>query len=71
MVRHYATSWNVVGSIPHEVIGFFNLSNPSSCTVAMESTQPLIEMTTRNLPGDKVRLACEADNLITICEPIV
>jgi hypothetical protein len=23
-LRHYATSWKVVGSIPGEVIGFFN-----------------------------------------------
>jgi hypothetical protein len=30
---------------------FFNLPNPSSCTVALGSTQPLIEMSTRNLPG--------------------
>jgi hypothetical protein len=22
--RHYATSWKVAGSIPYEVIGFFN-----------------------------------------------
>jgi hypothetical protein len=32
--------------------GFFsNLPNPSGGTMALVSTQPLIEMSTRNLPG--------------------
>jgi hypothetical protein len=35
------------------------------------STQPLTEMSTRNLPGGKEWPAGEADNLTTICEPIV
>jgi hypothetical protein len=35
------------------------------------STQPLIEMNTRNLPGGKGRPACKNDNLTAICEPIV
>jgi hypothetical protein len=30
---------------------FFNLCNPSRHTMALGSTQPLIEMSTRNLPG--------------------
>jgi hypothetical protein len=50
---------------------FFNLPNPSSCTMALGLTQPLTEMSTRNLPGDKKRLACRADNLTVICEPNV
>jgi hypothetical protein len=29
----------------------FNFRNPSSCTIAVGSTQPLTEMSTRNLPG--------------------
>jgi hypothetical protein len=37
-LRHYATSWKVAGSIPDEVIGFFNWPNPSSCTMALWST---------------------------------
>jgi hypothetical protein len=42
----------VAGSIPDEVIGFFfNSRNPSSRTMAIRSTQPLTEMSTRNLPG--------------------
>jgi hypothetical protein len=39
----------VSGSIPNEVTGVFNLPNPSSRTMALESTQPLTEMSTRNL----------------------
>jgi hypothetical protein len=37
--------------VPIKWIFFFNLSNPSSRTVALGSTQPLTEMSTRNLPG--------------------
>jgi hypothetical protein len=36
-----------------EVIGFFNLPNPSSRTMALESTQPVTEMSTRNFLGGK------------------
>jgi hypothetical protein len=38
--------------VPDEV-DFFKLPNPSSCTMALGSTQPLTEMSTRNLPGVK------------------
>jgi hypothetical protein len=34
-------------------VDFFNLPNPSSCTMALGSTQPLTKMSTRNLPGGK------------------
>jgi hypothetical protein len=37
-------------SSPNEV-DFFNLPNPSSRTMALGLTQPLREMSTRNLPG--------------------
>jgi hypothetical protein len=43
-----------MGSIPDEVIGFFNWSNTSSHTMALGLTQLLTEMRTRNLPGGKV-----------------
>jgi hypothetical protein len=49
-LRHYATSRKVAGSIPHEVTGCFNWPNPSSRTMALGSTQPLTEMSTRNHP---------------------
>jgi hypothetical protein len=48
-----ATSRKVAGSITDEVIGFFYWRNPSSRTMALGSTQPLTEMSIRNLPGSK------------------
>jgi hypothetical protein len=39
-----------VSSSPDEV-EFFNLPNPSSRTMAQRSTQPLTEMSTRNISG--------------------
>jgi hypothetical protein len=47
----HATRRKIAGSIPDEVIAFFNSRNPSSRTMATRSTQPLTEMSTRNLPG--------------------
>jgi hypothetical protein len=69
--RHYTTSRKVAGSIPDEVIGFFNWPNYFSRTMALGSIQPLTEMSTMNLPEGKGRPAREADNLTAICEPIV
>jgi hypothetical protein len=63
--------WKVARSIPDEVIGFFNSLNPSSRTMALGSTQPLTEMSTRNLPVGKGRPAREADMLTAICKNIV
>jgi hypothetical protein len=42
-----------VVSIPDEVIGFFNWPNNSSRTMALGSTQPLTEMSTRIFMGVK------------------
>jgi hypothetical protein len=36
--------------------------------MALGSTQPMIEMNTRNLPGGKGRPALKADNLTAICD---
>jgi hypothetical protein len=69
-LRHYAKSLKVVGSSTDEM-EFFNWFNSSSRTMALGSIQPLTEMSTRNLPGGKGWPARKADNLITICEPIV
>jgi hypothetical protein len=49
-LRHYATSRKVASSSSDEV-DFFNLPNYSSRTMALVSTQPLTEMSARNLPG--------------------
>jgi hypothetical protein len=51
---------------------FLNLPNPSSRTMALGSTQPLTEMSTRYFPGiKKKRPEHRADNFAAICEPIV
>jgi hypothetical protein len=39
--------------------------------MVLESIQPLTQMSTKNIPGGKVRPVREADNLIIIYEPIV
>jgi hypothetical protein len=56
---------------PVRSFDFFNLPNPSSCTIALGSTQPLTEISTRNLPGGKARPEGKGDNLTAIGEPIV
>jgi hypothetical protein len=61
----------MAGSIRDEVIGFFSWHNPFSRIMALGFTQPLTEMSTRNLPGGKERPARKADNLTAICELIV
>ena len=48
-LRHCATSRKVAGSIPDCVIGFFHWHNPSGRTLALGLTQPLTEMSTRNV----------------------
>jgi hypothetical protein len=45
-------------------VDFFNLSNPSSCTMTLGLTQPLTEMSIRNLPGGKKQPVRRADNLV-------
>jgi hypothetical protein len=57
--------------VPDEV-DFFNLPNPSRCEMALGSTQPLTEMSTRNFPGGKKWPVRRADTLAAaICEPNV
>ena len=46
-LRHCATSRKVAGLIPDGVIGIFHWHNPSGRTMALWSTQPLTEMSTR------------------------
>jgi hypothetical protein len=60
------TSRKIVGSVPGEVIGFFNWPNPSYRTMILGSTQPLIEMSTRNIPEVKGSWRM-ADNFTAIC----
>jgi hypothetical protein len=61
----------VVGSFAIAISGFFNSPDPSSRIMALSSTQPVTGMGARNLPEGKGQLACKANNLTAICEPIV
>jgi hypothetical protein len=47
--KHLATSWKAAGSNPYAVIGVFHWQNPSGRTMALGSTNPLTEMSTRNI----------------------
>jgi hypothetical protein len=58
----------VVGLIPDEVIGFFQLSYSSSHTMVLGSIMPLTEMRTRNFPGGEEWQVRKTDNLTMICE---
>jgi hypothetical protein len=63
----YVVSANrkVAGSISDEIIGFF-------CrTMDPGPTQPLIEMSTKNIPMGEARPARKADIFAAICEPTV
>jgi hypothetical protein len=56
--------------VPSEV-DLFRLPNSSSRTMALGLTQPLTNMSTRNLPGSKKWPPHRADNLASVCEPNV
>jgi hypothetical protein len=45
------------------LLDFFNFSNTSTRTMALGSIEHLIETSTRNLSGGKMRPARKADNL--------
>jgi hypothetical protein len=48
-LRHCATSRKVASSVSVGVFGIFHLLNPSGRTMALGSTQPLTEMSTRGI----------------------
>jgi hypothetical protein len=48
-LRHCAANRKVADSIPDFVTGIFHWHNPVGCTMALGSTQPLTEMSTRNI----------------------
>jgi hypothetical protein len=50
-LRHCATNRKDAGSISDGVTGFFHWHNPPGCTIALGSTQPLTEMSTRGKGG--------------------
>ena len=48
-LRHCATSQKVAGLIPDDVVGIFHGHNPAGRTMALGLTQPLTEMSTKNI----------------------
>jgi hypothetical protein len=48
-LRYCVTNQKVAGSIPDGVMEFFIDINPSDRTMALGSTQPLTEMSTRSI----------------------
>ena len=52
-LRRCVTSQTVPGSIPRGVTEFFSDIFPPERTVALGSTQPLVKMSTRDIPGGK------------------
>jgi len=64
-LRHCTTSRKVTDSIPDCVIGIFHWHNPSDHAMALGLTQPLIEMSTRNISWGYRRPVRRADNLTT------
>jgi hypothetical protein len=56
--------------VPNEM-NLFKLTYLSSRTIALVSTQPLTEMSTRNFPAGKKRTARRADNIAAIYKPNV
>jgi hypothetical protein len=64
----------VTGSISDEVIGFFNLPNPSSRTMVLRPTKRIAKISTKKLHGGKGWMADRPtrspDNITTICKSI-
>jgi len=66
LLMHYPTSPKVAGSIPGGVNGIFHWHNPSGRTMALGLTQPLTEMSTRNIFWVYRRPVLRADNIIAL-----
>jgi hypothetical protein len=52
-LRHCVTSLKIAGSVLNGVIEIFHSHNPSGRIMALGSTQPLIEMGTRNISWEE------------------
>jgi hypothetical protein len=57
--------------IPMRPLDISNLPNPSSRTIALGLTQPVTEMSTRNISGGKPRSEHKVDNFTAISVPTV
>jgi len=65
-LRCCATNRKVAGLITYGVIGIFHWHNPSDRTMALGSTQPVTEMSTRIISWGWRRPVRKADNLTSI-----
>jgi hypothetical protein len=70
-LRRCDTSREAESLTSNEVMEFFKLTNPSSRTLVLGSTQLLTQMSTRDLPVGKGRPMHKADNLTSSCERTV
>jgi hypothetical protein len=68
VLRHVPGHHNLNTTSAIDEVDSFNLPNPSSRTMALRSTQPLTEISTRNLLGSKERSARKVDNRTAIYE---
>jgi hypothetical protein len=68
-LRHCACVGRSRLRFPMKVTELFSWLNPSSRIMALRSTKPLTEISTRNLPGSKGQAPRKADNLTAICKP--
>jgi hypothetical protein len=66
-LRHCATNRKAEGSVSNGVIGIFHWHNPSGRTVALWSTQPLIDMSTGNVSCGKGCLCVRLATLPSSC----
>jgi hypothetical protein len=64
-LKHCATSRKVAGSIPDDVIGIIHWHKISGRTIVLGSTQPLTEMSTRNIFRRKGGRCVDLTKLIT------
>jgi hypothetical protein len=65
MFMYNSTGRKVAGSVPDCVIGIFHWHNPSDRSMALGWTQPLTEMSTRNISWGWRRTVLKAGNLTT------
>ena len=71
LLLNYTTNRQVAGSIPDDVIGIFQWHNPSGRTMALGSTQPLTEMSTRFISWGKGGLCVRLTNLPPSCAVVM
>jgi hypothetical protein len=70
-LRYCATNRKVTGSIPDGVTGIYHWHNPSDRTIALGSTQPLTETSTRSISWGWRRPAVRLTTLPPSCAVVM